>query len=705
MHPDARQQNPGDPRRDDGTVEPGAGAGGQGGPPGPAGAGGPRGQPGGPPAISGWRIWLFLVLAIVVMLWSYRGMEGGGGPERRLAYSEFRQEVRAGRVRSVHIDGQRISGTMAPADTAAAAAGGDAGTGDKATGDQATGDQATGEAATGDQATGDQAIGDQASATVEFATVMPPFGDTQLLPLLEEHGVTVEAEVVEQGGGWLLFLNALPLLLLLGLGFLLITRMRSQGQRIFSIGQNKAQRYEKTEERTTFDDVAGIEGAKAELQEIIDFLRDPDRFRRLGGTPPRGILLVGPPGSGKTLLARATAGEAEVPFYSITGSDFMEMFVGVGASRVRSLFADARKSAPSIVFIDELDSIGRRRGAGLGGGHDEREQTLNQLLSAMDGFEPQEGVIVMAATNRPDILDPALLRPGRFDRRVVVEQGGVQARLEILRIHARNKPLADDIDLEKVARGTPGFSGADLENLLNEAALIAARGDKDAIAHADLEEARDKILLGLKREGVDLDEDQWRLIAYHEAGHAVVAAALPGADQVQKVTIVPRGRAMGVTHQLPERDRYLHRREDLADRLTVLMGGRGAEQLVFDTATSGAENDLKTAAELARKMVTDWGMGEGLENLAVGGERGHVFLGEELAEQRHHGEETARRIDRAVQGIVTTAAERARSILAEHRAALDQVAEQLIAHEEISGRGVDELVHAGGGHQAREGVS
>jgi len=623
----------------------------------------------GPPRISGWRVWLFLIIAAVVMTWGYGLVQRAASPTRELAYSEFRTQLDQGRVREVLIHGQEITGTLTAAGQTDAA---------KTARKDAKGDQ--GEPAKPE--------------TVPFRTVMPPFGDDQLLPQLEDQGVTVRVEPTSQGGWWVILLNALPILLLVGLGVLFVSRMRSQGQRIFNIGQSKAQRYEKTDERTTFDDVAGVEGAKAELQEIIDFLRDPDRFRKLGGTPPKGILLIGPPGSGKTLLARATAGEAEVPFFSITGSDFMEMFVGVGASRVRSLFEDARKSSPSIIFIDELDSIGRRRGAGLGGGHDEREQTLNQLLSAMDGFEPQEGVIVMAATNRPDILDPALQRPGRFDRRVVVQQGGVRARLEILRIHARNKPLAADIDLETVARGTPGFSGADLQNLLNEAALLAARRDKQAIEREDLEEARDKILLGLKREGMDLDEQEWRLIAYHESGHAVVAAALPGADQVQKVTIVPRGRAMGVTQQLPERDRYIHRREDIADRLVVLLGGRAAEHLVFDTATSGAENDLKSATGLARKMVTEWGMGEGLEDLALGGHRDHIFLGEEISERRPYSEDTARRVDEAVQAIVTAASRQARRILTERRDALDRVAEELIAHEEISGRRVDELVAA-----------
>ncbi|MBD3220915.1 ATP-dependent zinc metalloprotease FtsH [bacterium] len=627
------------------------------------------------PEIPRWRFWVFLLLILILGNLSYHFFGGSGPPERELAYSEFRHHVGEGRIERVTIEGQRITGEMT----------------------------ATEPLAEGDGGRPDQGGTDGADRprTRPFATVMPPTGDDALLPMLMEQGVEVDVEEESGNLGRSLLVSLLPVLLIVGIGVFLISRLRGQGQRVFSLGESRAQKYEKTDEGTTFDDVAGIEGAKTELREIIEFLRDPDRFRRLGGAPPKGILLVGPPGSGKTLLARATAGEAGVPFYSITGSDFMEMFVGVGASRVRSLFAEARKSSPSIVFIDELDSIGRHRGAGLGGGHDEREQTLNQLLSAMDGFEPQEGVIVMAATNRPDILDPALLRPGRFDRRVVVEQGGLQARLEILRIHARNKPLADDVDLEDLARATPGFSGADLENLLNEAALIAARGAGDAITREDLDLARDKILLGLKREGMDLDEEEWRLIAYHEAGHAMVAAMLPRADRIQKVSIVPRGRAMGVTQQLPERDRYIQRREELVDRLTVLLGGRAAERIVFDTSTSGAENDLKVAADLSRRMVTDWGMGEGLENLALGGSRDHVFLGEEIAERRPYGEETARIVDQAVQGLVGDAARQAIELLEENRRALDRVANELLVHEELTGDRVDELLAASTSHASQ----
>jgi cell division protease FtsH len=386
------------------------------------------------------------------------------------------------------------------------------------------------------------------------------------------------------------------------------------------------------------------------------------------------------------------AGEADVPFFNITGSDFMEMFVGVGASRVRDLFEDAKKASPSIIFIDELDSIGRTRGAGLGGGHDEREQTLNQLLSEMDGFEPNTEVIIMAATNRPDILDPALLRPGRFDRRITVDLPTMKDRVEILKIHSRNKPFAPDIDLERIARGTPGFSGADLENLLNEAALLAARQDKDAIELADLEDARDKIMLGLERANMALSEEECELIAYHEGGHALVAVFTPHADPVHKVTIVPRGKAMGVTQQLPEKEKYIYPREYILDRLAVMMGGRAAEEIVLDTNTSGAENDLKQATNLARKMILDWGMGETLKQVAFGGQRQQVFLGEELSHRREYSETTAREIDEEVKKILSEAYERARRILDKHRDELDQLVDVLIEKEEISGDKVLELL-------------
>jgi cell division protease FtsH len=452
--------------------------------------------------------------------------------------------------------------------------------------------------------------------------------------------------------------------------------------------RSRARLYSKTKEHTTFDDVAGLQSPKTELKEIIEFLKEPNRFQRLGGEIPRGVLLVGPPGSGKTLLARAVAGEADVPFFSITGSDFMEMFVGVGASRVRDLFETAKKVAPSIVFIDELDSIGRRRGAGLGGGHDEREQTLNQLLSELDGFEPNESVIIMAATNRPDILDPALLRPGRFDRRITVDSPALRDRLKILQIHSLNKPLDEGVELEKIARGTPGFSGADLENLLNEAALLAARKGKDVIQRADLEEARDKVLLGLEREGLSLSKDEIRILAYHEAGHAVLAAILPHADPIHKVTIVPRSKSMGVTQQLPERDKYIYPQEYLLDRLAVMMGGRAAEILVLNTTTSGAEMDLKEATRLARKMVLDWGMSERLGTLSFGEQGQHVFLGEEIGRPRKFSEQTASLIDEEVKAILDDAYERASSHLQSNRKILDRVAEELMESEEITGEEV-----------------
>jgi cell division protease FtsH len=452
--------------------------------------------------------------------------------------------------------------------------------------------------------------------------------------------------------------------------------------------------YDRAQEHITFDDVAGARGAKNELVEVIEFLRDPAKFEKLGGEIPKGVLLVGPPGTGKTLLARAVAGEADVPFFSITGSDFMEMFVGVGASRVRDLFEEAKKASPAIIFIDELDSIGRRRGAGLGGGHDEREQTLNQLLSEMDGFEPNLDVIIMAATNRPDILDPALLRPGRFDRRITVDLPTLKDREEILKIHSRNKPLDSGVDLERIARGTPGFSGADLENLLNEAALLAARKGKNVIQMDDIEDARDKIVLGLERGNLTLSEEECRLLAYHEGGHAVVAAFTPHADPIHKVTIVPRGMAMGVTQQLPEKEKYIYSREYILDRLAVMMGGRAAEELVLDTSTSGAENDLKQATHLARKMILDWGMSEKFKQVAYGGQREQVFLGEEITQRREYSETTAHEVDKETRKILSEAYEHAQDVLSEHRDGLDRLVEVLLEDEVVSGDRVLEILHA-----------
>jgi cell division protease FtsH len=604
-----------------------------------------------------WGLWLILLAAIGFAVFNIFGAPGSSATE--ISYTTFHQQLENGNVASVTINNQQIKGQLKS------------------------------------QATTQNAQG-QSVQYKDFVTYIPSFGDSQLLTLMQNKGVQIQVQPPSSGVSWLAILSyVLPLLLLFGVGYIFYRQMRSQGQNImsgFGMRKSGATLYERSKERTTFDDVAGLQGAKTELEEIIEFLKNPSYFQRLGGEVPRGVLLVGPPGTGKTLLARAVAGEANVPFFSITGSNFMEMLVGVGASRVRDLFEEAKKASPSIIFIDELDSIGRRRGAGLGGGHDEREQTLNQLLSEMDGFEPNEGVIVMAATNRPDILDPALLRPGRFDRRISADLPTMQDRLEILKIHGRNKPMADDIDMEEVARGTPGFSGADLENLLNEAALLAARRGKDRIERDDIEEARDKVIMGLERENLALSDEEMRLLAYHEGGHAIVAAVLPNADPIHKVTIVPRGRAMGVTQQLPERDKYVYKREYMLDRLAVMMGGRAAENLVLKTSTSGAENDLKQATVLARKMVLDWGMSKRLGHVAFGTRGDQVFLGQEIAQRRDYSETTAREVDEEVQSLLDESYNLAVTTLEERREDLDRLADALVEHEELAGSKVLELL-------------
>jgi cell division protease FtsH len=595
--------------------------------------------------------WVILLLLLLVN-WLGGRFLFGGDVATAIDYSTFRSQVMADNVTQVTVTGEEIRGQL------------------------------------------NETINvDTAETSVsEFITFLPSFGDDELLSLLEDHNVSLTVMPVSDISFWAIVFSLLPILFIIGLFYFISRRMQQQGQSLFAFGRNRATLFDREHVQMTFDDVAGLEGAKTELREIIEYLKEPERVQRLGGEAPKGILLIGPPGTGKTLLARAVAGEAEVPFYSMTGSDFMEMFVGVGASRVRNLFDDARQAAPCIIFIDELDSIGRRRGAGLGGGHDEREQTLNQLLSEMDGFEPNENIVVIAATNRPDILDPALLRPGRFDRRVTVDLPTLKAREAILEIHARHKPLADDIDFERLARGTPGFSGADLENLLNEAALLAARERKEQIEWADIEDARDKIMMGLKREGLMLTEEECELIAYHEAGHAVLAAVLPHADPLHKVTIVPRGRAMGVTQQLPEKEKYIYPREYLLDRLAVMMGGRAAEEMQFKTATSGAENDLKQATHLARQMVLDWGMSEKLGHMALGGQSQQVFLGEQLTHSREYSELTAREVDEEVGAILTTAYDRAVENLETHRQGLEQVAQTLLEREEVPGKEVEALL-------------
>ncbi len=606
--------------------------------------------------MGGLLIWVLIGLAIASLFWG--PLSDQFDQRARIGYSVFRDHVEEGDVARVSVEGERIEGRLEePAEMTTEA----------------------GETITYER----------------FVTYLPSFGDDELFPLLRQQGVEVETSPESDFSWGGLIINLLPLLLLGGFVYFIFSRMQGGGQdalSIFQMRKSQAELYDRRKERTTFDDVAGLKGPRTELREVIAFLKEPHRFQRLGGEIPKGVLLVGPPGTGKTLLARAVAGEAEVPFFSITGSNFMEMFVGVGASRVRDLFNEAKEASPSIIFIDELDSIGRRRGAGVGGGHDEREQTLNQLLSEMDGFDPHEDVVVMAATNRPDILDQALLRPGRFDRRITVDLPTLQDRAKILEIHAVNKTLSEDVDLERIARGTPGFSGADLENLLNEAALMAARQDKEAIEQEDIEEARDKVMMGLERESVALTDEDCELLAYHEGGHALLAAVLPNADPIHKVTIVPRGRAMGATHQLPERDRYLYRREYMLDRLAMMMGGRAAEDLVLNTQTSGAEDDLRQATRLARRMVLSWGMSEKLGHLAFGGRQGQVFLGEEIAQQREYSEQTAREVDEEIRDILDRAYEHAMSTLEEHREALDGLAEALIEREEISGEEVAEIV-------------
>jgi cell division protease FtsH len=509
--------------------------------------------------------------------------------------------------------------------------------------------------------------------------------------LFREHDVQVKFDT--PGGSWFTALLPLliPIALFVGIFWLMQRRAASQMGGIMSIGRSRAKTYTTERPGTTFADVAGYEGVKQEIREVVDFLRHPERFAEIGARIPKGVLLVGPPGTGKTLIARAVAGEAGVPFLSVTGSDFMEMFVGVGASRVRDLFQNARKLGRAIIFVDEIDSIGRKRGAGLGGGHDEREQTLNQMLSEMDGFEATEGIVMMAATNRPDILDPALLRPGRFDRQVVVPLPEIDERRAILDVHCKSKRLAADVDLDVVARGTPGMSGADLANLVNEAALFAVRDGSDEIRNSDFEQARDRVLMGQRRDSMALSDAEKEVIAYHEAGHAVCAAVLPNADPVHKVTILPIGMALGVTQQLPVDERHLYRQDYIEDSLVVRMGGRVAEELVFGVISTGANNDLVGSTELARKMVSEWGMSTRVGPMAWGSS-GQVFLGEDLIHTRDYSDETARVIDEETERILRVQEERCRETLSQHRKGLDLVARALLEHETIDGAEVTRLI-------------
>jgi cell division protease FtsH len=525
----------------------------------------------------------------------------------------------------------------------------------------------------------------------KFHTTIFKEAAPDLAKTLRDKAVTIKVKEVHSGDWVLILLNALPLLLLAGFVFFLMRQMQAGGNKALSFGKSRARLLSAQQKKATFKDVAGTDEAKEELQEIIEFLKDPQKFQKLGGRIPKGVLLVGPPGTGKTLLARAIAGEANVPFFSISGSDFVEMFVGVGASRVRDLFEQGKKNAPCIIFIDEIDAVGRHRGAGLGGGHDEREQTLNALLVEMDGFESNEGVILIAATNRPDVLDPALLRPGRFDRRVVVARPDVKGREEILRVHTRKVPISDDVDLSIIARGTPGFSGADLANLVNEAALWAARQNRKFVMMVDFEMSKDKVMMGVERRSMILSDEEKKNTAYHEAGHALVAAMTPGADPVHKVTIIPRGMALGLTMQLPIDDKHTYTREYLEAMLAVLMGGRSAEEIFLGHITTGAGNDIERATEIARNMVCEWGMSE-LGPLAFGKKDEAIFLGREITQHRDYSEDTAIQIDKEVKRIVSTGYDRARAVLNNNREMLERIALALLDREVIDGAEVQLLM-------------
>jgi len=518
-----------------------------------------------------------------------------------------------------------------------------------------------------------------------------PANYPDMIKTLRDKGVSINVKDISNGTwpSWLFQL--LPLALLAALWFFMIRQMQTGGNKALSFGKSRARLLSMQQKKVTFKDVAGVDEAKEELKEIIEFLREAQKFQKLGGRIPKGVLLVGPPGTGKTLLARAVAGEANVPFFSISGSDFVEMFVGVGASRVRDLFEQGKKNAPCIIFIDEIDAVGRHRGAGLGGGHDEREQTLNQLLVEMDGFESNEGVILMAATNRPDVLDPALLRPGRFDRRVVVSRPDVRGREEILRVHTRKIPLADDVDLSVLARGTPGFSGADLANMVNEAALAAARQNRKAVLMYDFELAKDKVLMGVERKSLLLSEEEKRNTAFHEAGHALVAAKLPNSDPLHKVTIIPRGMALGVTMQLPIDDRHNYYKNYLETEIAILMGGRLAEELFLSQMSTGAGNDIERATELARKMVCEWGMSD-LGPLTFGKKEEQIFLGREIAQHRDYSEDTAIKIDQEVRKLVNNGYNTAKGVLSENRDTLTRIALALIEREVLDASEIKLLV-------------
>jgi cell division protease FtsH len=592
------------------------------------------------------------LFVVVILLW--KTFQEGRVNRHDIDFSEFLQNVSDGRVKEVTIRGSKLQGAF-----------------------RQGGPYAEGEV---------------------FNTQLLDYPD--LVKELRGSGVRIRVEEPKEGTLLTILVSWAPLIVIVVLWLAFMRQMQAGGNRALSFGKSKAKLLNATGKKVTFKDVAGVEEAKDELSEIVEFLKEPGKFQKLGGKIPKGVLLMGPPGTGKTLLARAIAGEANVPFFSISGSDFVEMFVGVGASRVRDLFEQGKKNAPCIVFIDEIDAVGRHRGAGLGGGHDEREQTLNQLLVEMDGFETNEGVILIAATNRPDVLDPALLRPGRFDRRVVVDRPDINGRLEILRVHTKSIPLAEGVDLEVIARGTPGFAGADLANLVNEAALVAARRNKKKVELVDFEFAKDKVLMGVERKTLVMTEEEKLVTAYHEAGHALVAAFLENADPLHKVTIIPRGRALGLTMQLPTEDKYTYRKRYVETQIAILMGGRVAEELTQDDVTTGAGNDIERATDLGRRMVCEWGMSR-LGPLAFGSKDEPVFLGREFAQRADYSPDTAEQIDREVQRLVNEGYQRAMAILTQHRAILDKVALDLLELESLDGEAIYSLIQDMTGRDVR----
>ena len=525
-----------------------------------------------------------------------------------------------------------------------------------------------------------------------FQTTAPP-KDPDLIKSLRQKSVRIVVVAPEQTSWYMsILISWFPMLLLLGIWIFFMRQMQAGGGKAMSFGKSKARLLNDTKNKTTFKDVAGVDEAKEELHEIIEFLKEPQKFSKLGGKIPKGVLLIGPPGTGKTLLARAISGEANVPFFSISGSDFVEMFVGVGASRVRDLFEQGKKNSPCIIFIDEIDAVGRHRGAGLGGGHDEREQTLNQLLVEMDGFENNEGVILLASTNRPDVLDPALLRPGRFDRQVTVGRPDVKGRVGILKVHTSTVPLTDEVDLKVIARGTPGFTGADLANLVNEAALLAARDDKKAVAMVDFEEAKDKVMMGVERRSMVISDKEKKNTAYHESGHALVAALLPGTDPIHKVTIIPRGRALGVTMQLPMDEQHTYQRNYLFSSLAILMGGRCAEEICLGEMTTGAGNDIERATEMARKMVCEWGMSDKMGPLTYGAKEEQVFLGKDMSSQKNFSDQTAKLIDQEVKTLVMDGYTRATDLLNNNRDVLEKMAQALLERETLDGQDIKDII-------------